>query len=130
VTDQAFSALLDDLESRGLLDETLIVWGGRDGTDATGRTECGRRSGARGVMTRSLAACLTTVLAGGGVKGGLVYGSSESLCSGAGEPADLAGRPGGHYLSLSGRRSEHAVTDRLNRPSTLLRGHTDSALLS
>ena len=66
--DIAWSALLDDLQERGLLDDTLVVWMGE-----IGRTpRINNRSG-RDHYVRSW----STALAGGGVKGGLVYGSSD-----------------------------------------------------
>ncbi|MFT7641228.1 MAG: hypothetical protein ACI9G1_002974, partial [Pirellulaceae bacterium] len=66
--DQAWAALLDDLEERGILDDTLVVWMGE-----IGRTpRINNRSG-RDHYVRSW----TTALAGGGVKGGLVYGASD-----------------------------------------------------
>ncbi len=66
--DQAWSALLDDLQDRGMLDDTLVVWMGE-----IGRTpRINNRSG-RDHYVRSWSAAL----AGGGVKGGLVYGASD-----------------------------------------------------
>ncbi len=66
--DQAWSGLLDDLEERGMLDDTLVVWMGE-----IGRTpRINNRSG-RDHYVRSWSAAL----AGGGVKGGLVYGESD-----------------------------------------------------
>jgi hypothetical protein len=66
--EHAWSALLDDLGDRGLLDDTLVVWMGE-----IGRTpRINNRSG-RDHYVRSW----STALAGGGVKGGLVYGSSD-----------------------------------------------------
>jgi hypothetical protein len=67
--DQGFAALLDDLAQRGMLDETLIVWVG----------EFGRHP----VITRNNAGrehhpwCYSAVLAGGGLRGGQVYGKSD-----------------------------------------------------
>lgn len=66
--EHAWAALLDDLENRGLLDDTLVVWMGE-----IGRTpKINNRSG-RDHYVRSW----STALAGGGVKGGLVYGESD-----------------------------------------------------
>ncbi len=66
--EHAWAALIDDLEERGLFDDTLIVWMGE-----IGRTpNINNRSG-RDHYVRSW----TTALAGGGVKGGLVYGESD-----------------------------------------------------
>ncbi len=66
--EHAWAALLDDLSDRGLLDNTLVVWMGE-----IGRTpRINNRSG-RDHYVRSW----STALAGGGVKGGLVYGESD-----------------------------------------------------
>lgn len=66
--EHGWAALLDDLEERGLLEDTLVVWMGE-----IGRTpRINNRSG-RDHYVRSW----TTALAGGGVKGGLVYGESD-----------------------------------------------------
>jgi hypothetical protein len=66
--DQAFAALLEDLSERGILDETLVVLTGEFGRTpkinaANGRDHWGP--------------CYTTVLAGGGIRGGQVYGASD-----------------------------------------------------
>lgn len=69
-TDQAFSALIEDLNDRGLLESTLIVWIGEFGrTPTITRAEGGGRD--------HWPDCFSAVLAGGGAKGGLVYGSSD-----------------------------------------------------
>lgn len=66
--EHAWAGLLQDLEQRGLLDHTLVVWMGE-----IGRTpKINNRSG-RDHYVRSW----STALAGGGVKGGLVYGESD-----------------------------------------------------
>lgn len=74
--DQAFSALLEDLAQRGLLDETLVVW-----TGEFGRTPKINQSAGRDHWGR----VYSTVLAGGGIIGGQVYGSSDRI---GGEPQD------------------------------------------
>ncbi|MGH7199596.1 MAG: DUF1501 domain-containing protein, partial [Planctomycetaceae bacterium] len=76
VADRAFSALLDDLRERGLLDETLVIWTGEFGrTPRVGQRNSDAGAGRDG--RDHWPNCFTTVLAGGGVKGGLVYGSSD-----------------------------------------------------
>ena len=67
--DAAFAALLDDLTARGLLDETLVVWVGEFGR--TPRVEGGGR--------QHWPHCYSAVLAGGGVRGGATYGSSDKI---------------------------------------------------
>jgi len=74
--DQAFSALLDDLGERGLLDETLVVWTGEFGrTPRVGQRNSDAGAGRDG--RDHWPGCFTTVLAGGGIRGGQVYGSSD-----------------------------------------------------
>jgi uncharacterized protein (DUF1501 family) len=74
-TDQPIAGLLKDLKSRGLLDETLVIWGGEFGRTpvADGRypdKRAGRDHNPYG---------FTTWLAGGGVKGGQVIGSTDDF---------------------------------------------------
>jgi Protein of unknown function (DUF1501) len=67
--DRGFAALLDDLASRGLLDETLIVWVGEFGrAPKITAANAGREHWPR---------CYSAVLAGGGVRGGQVIGASD-----------------------------------------------------
>ena len=68
ITDQTLPTLLDDLEARGLLDETLVVWMGE-----FGRTPVINKNASRDHWPQ----CYTALLAGGGVKGGYVYGKSD-----------------------------------------------------
>jgi hypothetical protein len=71
-TDRAFSALLDDLNDRGLLDETLVVWMGE-----FGRAPRIEAKGGRGHWGR----CYSVVFAGGGVRGGQVFGKSDRFAA-------------------------------------------------
>ena len=66
--DQALSALIEDLDTRGLLDSTLIVAVGEFGRTPRINKNAGRDHWPD---------CYTALLAGGGVKGGFVYGSSD-----------------------------------------------------
>jgi hypothetical protein len=67
VLDQAWSGLLDDLAERGLLQDTLVVWMGEVGRTPQINNRAGRDHFIR---------AWTIVLAGGGIKGGQVYGST------------------------------------------------------
>ena len=69
ITDQTLPTLLNDLEQRGLLDETLVVWMGE-----FGRTPDINKNSSRDHWPQ----CYTALLAGGGVKGGYVYGKSDA----------------------------------------------------
>lgn len=76
VADQAFAALLDDLEQRGMLDDTLVVWTGEFGrTPKVGQRNSDAGAGADG--RDHWPGCFSTVLAGGGFKRGFVYGQSD-----------------------------------------------------
>jgi Protein of unknown function (DUF1501) len=67
--DQGFASLLDDLDSRGLLQETLIVWAGEFGrAPRINAAAAGREHWPR---------CYSVALAGGGVAGGQIYGASD-----------------------------------------------------
>src|SRR5687767_9073372 len=74
--DKPVAALIKDLKQRGLLDETLIVWGGE-----FGRTPFREGRTAKGdILGRDhYPDCYTMVMAGGGVKGGFSFGESDEL---------------------------------------------------
>jgi uncharacterized protein DUF1501 len=70
-TDQPIATLLGDLKERGLLDETLVVWGGEFGRTPTSQGDNkGRDHNPRG---------FTMWMAGGGIKGGQVYGATDEF---------------------------------------------------
>jgi hypothetical protein len=69
-TDQAIAGLLKDLKSRGLLEETLVLWAGEFGRTPHSTGRDGRDHHPEG---------FTIWLAGGGVKGGTVYGATDEL---------------------------------------------------
>jgi len=68
--DQPIAALIQDLKSRGLLDETLIVWAGEFGRTPFSQGSNGRDHNPFG---------FSVFLAGGGIKGGTVYGATDEL---------------------------------------------------
>ncbi len=68
ITDHTLPVLLEDLDSRGLLDETLVVWAGE-----FGRTPRINERASRDHWPQ----CYTVLMAGGGVKAGYVYGVSD-----------------------------------------------------
>lgn len=75
--DRGFSALIEDLAARGLLDQTLVIVTSEMGRKP--RVGDPRSNGAYGGGRDHWTHCLTDVLAGGGVRGGQVYGSSDRL---------------------------------------------------
>jgi hypothetical protein len=68
--DQAAAALIRDLKRRGMLDETLVVWGGEFGRTPVSESGTGRDHNPYGY---------TMWVAGGGVKGGLAYGATDEF---------------------------------------------------
>ena len=115
--DQGVSALLEDLDARGLLDETLVILTGEFGRNPKIGTEGGVNPG-RDHWSK----CFTSVFAGGGVRGGQYIGSSDQ--NGA-YPATRPITPNDFgatvYQSL-GIDSEFELRDRLNRPIQIVRG--------
>jgi hypothetical protein len=69
-TDQPIAGLLADLKQRGLLDETLVVWGGEFGRTPIAQGKDGRDHNPQG---------FTVWLAGGGVKPGIAYGETDDF---------------------------------------------------
>ncbi|NOX53869.1 MAG: DUF1501 domain-containing protein, partial [Planctomycetes bacterium] len=74
-SDQPAAALIKDLKQRGLLDDTLVIWGG----------EFGRTVYCQGTLTKTNYGrdhhprCFTMWMAGGGIKPGLVYGETDDF---------------------------------------------------
>lgn len=129
VTDLAFSALLDDLEQRGMLDETLVIWTGEMGrTPRVGQSVVGGAGAGRDGRDH-WGKVFTTVLAGGGVRGGVVHGSSDRYAaepaSNPTPPADLAAT----IYHCLGVDPHLEIRDRLNRPLTLCEGQVIEPLL-
>ncbi len=120
-TDAAFSALLDDLQSRGMLDETLVVWMGE-----FGRAPRIEEKGGRGHWGR----CYSAVFAGGGVKGGQVLGKSDRFAAyPAANPVGPADLVATIYHAL-GIESDIEVNDHLGRPIKLCLGSAVRPLFS
>ena len=71
--DKAVSALLRDLRSRGLLDDTLVVWSGEFGRTSMNE----ERDGSKFLGRDHHPHCFTIWMAGGGVKAGLDYGATD-----------------------------------------------------
>jgi hypothetical protein len=118
--DQAYSALLEDLADRGLLDETLVVWMGE-----FGRTP--RHNGAAG--RDHWGSVFSLALAGGGVRGGVVHGASDALGA---QPKDGRVRPEdltATVFHLLGHAPEAEVRDALGRPVPISRGEVIRQIL-
>ncbi|HXG09391.1 MAG TPA: DUF1501 domain-containing protein [Gemmataceae bacterium] len=111
--EQAYTALLDDLHGRGLLDETLVVWMGEFGRTPKINKNAGRDH---------WGFCQSVLLAGGGVRGGQVYGSSDASAAYAAElpvsPDDLAAT----VFYCLGIRTDQELHDAQGRPLPLCKG--------
>jgi hypothetical protein len=111
--DQALSALIEDLDARGLLDTTLVV-----GVSEFGRTPKVNKGGGRDHWPD----CYTALLAGGGVTGGAVFGASDKI--GAYPAADPV-TPGDLAATIFWRFGfdpETEVRDQTGRPFRLSEG--------
>jgi uncharacterized protein (DUF1501 family) len=120
--DRGLAALLEDLEQRGLLGETLLVWVGEFGrSPRITRANAGREHHPE---------CYSAVLAGGGVRGGQVHGSSDRLGA---YPADRPVSPGDltatiyHALGVDPGRT---LRDREGRPVGLTEGSAVTSLFT
>jgi hypothetical protein len=106
-TEETLPTLLDDLEERGMLDDTLVLWMGE-----FGRTPKINKNVSRDHWPQ----CYTALLAGGGVKRGYVYGKSDATGSYPDEhpvkPEDLAAT----LYYLLGISPDSEIHDRNNRP--------------
>jgi hypothetical protein len=113
VMDQAYSALLEDLALRGLMDETLVVWAGE-----FGRTPRHNAAGGRDHW----GPVFSCALAGGGVKGGQAIGSSDRIGGqvrdGRVLPQDLTAT----MFHCLGYEPHTEVHDTLGRPFAISRG--------
>jgi hypothetical protein len=72
-TDQACAALLKDLKERGMLDDTLVVWGGEFGRTVYSQGTLTDKNYGRDHHPR----CFTMWMAGGGIKGGVTHGETD-----------------------------------------------------
>ena len=121
ITDQTLPTLLEDLDQRGLLDSTLVLWVG----------EFGRTPKVNANISRDhWPQCYTALLAGGGVKRGFVYGASDK--HGA-YPAENLVRPDDlsatvfHLLGIDPRTEVRAVG---NRPVHISEGNPVMGVLA
>ena len=120
-SDRAYSALIEDLEARGLLATTLVVAAG----------EFGRTPRVNGSAGRDhWPGCYTAVLAGGGVRGGAVFGSSDRIggapASDPVTPADIAAT----IFSRFGIDPDTEIRDQLARPYRIADGKPIDAIFS
>jgi hypothetical protein len=119
-TDQGVSALLHDLDGRGFLDQTLVVWMGDMGRTPRMNKDAGRDH---------WSFCYSILMAGGGVRGGQVYGSSDRSAAYPStnpvSPADVAATIY-HCLGIDPRAH---VSDQQGRPFVVSTGRPIEAVL-
>jgi hypothetical protein len=111
--DQAFAALLEDLAQRGMLDETLIVC-----MSEFGRSPKMNKAGGRDHWGHVFSAAL----AGGGIRGGQVYGASDKV---GGQPQEGRVQPQDFTATVFaclGYRADTEIQDRQGRPIAISRG--------
>jgi len=129
LTDRAFSALLEDLDERGLLGETLVVAMGEFGrTPKVGQitSNAGADAGGRDHWPH----CYTVMFAGGGVTGGAIYGASDHRAAFPARdpvtPEDIAATIY-HALGLDPKTE---IRDPLDRPMPLAEGKPIRAIFA
>ena len=118
--DQAFSALLEDLSERGLLDETLVVCMAEFGRGPKINSSGGRDH---------WGPVFSIAMAGGGVRGGIVYGASDLMGAyprtGLVRPEDMTAT----MFHCLGYSPETEFIDRQNRPNAISRGQVIQQVL-
>jgi hypothetical protein len=118
--DRAFSALVQDLDSRGLLDETLVVWFGEFGRTPRFNGNAGRDHWGH---------VFSLAMAGGGIRGGTVYGTSDKNgaypSDGRVQACDLIAT----MFHCLGYSPDTEVRDAEGRPLPLTRGTPIQAIL-
>jgi hypothetical protein len=118
--DQCYSALLEDLEERGLLDETLVVWFGEFGHTPKFNGNAGRDHWGH---------CFSVALAGGGIRGGVVHGRSDGHAAypldGVVAPRDLLAT----IFHCLGYSPETIIHDQFNRPLPITRGQVIESIV-
>jgi hypothetical protein len=129
VADQALSALLDDLRDRGMLDETIVLWTGEFGrTPRVGQVNSDAGAGRDG--RDHWPGCFTSILAGGGFRGGFVYGRSDKHAAYPAEnpvaPQDLIATV---YHAL-GVPAEQTIVNSAGRPQFIRPGKAIHDLLA
>lgn len=118
--DQTYSALIEDLETRGLLEETLVCWVAEFGHTPKFNARGGRDHWGR---------VFSIALAGGGIKGGVVLGKTDKQ---AGEPLDEPIRPADYLATVFhclGFEPDTIVEDVEGRPLPISRGRVIEAVL-
>jgi Protein of unknown function (DUF1501) len=128
--DQAFSALLDDLDARGLLDSTLVVWTGEFGrTPRVGQSVVGG-AGAGPDGRDHWPHCFSSVLAGAGIKGGTIFGASDRWAAYPARDPVTPGDIAATIYHLLGVDPGRELVDSLGRPLRLSTGEPIGGVLA
>jgi hypothetical protein len=121
LTEQTLPTLITDLKERGLLDETLIVWMG----------EFGRTPRLNDNISRDhWPQCYTVLLAGGGVKKGFVYGTSDKQAAYPDKDPVQLDDLIATVFELMGIDPQTELHDKLNRPSPISAGRIVTGLMA
>ena len=126
-TDRAVSALLDDLQDRGMLDETLIVMAGEFGRTPRVFTFDGAKSGKPG--RDHWGAVQSVFFAGGGIRGGSVVGASDRQGGFPSADPHTPEEMAATIYSALGLPKTVAWHDKLNRPHQVYHGSPIRELL-
>lgn len=118
--DRPIAALLEDLQQRGLLDETLVVWNSEFGRTPRINQNAGRDH---------WGPCNSVVMAGGGVPGGQVFGASDRAAAYPVRDKVTQDDIAATIYHLLGIAPETLIHDRLNRPFPIALGEPIHALL-
>ena len=103
-TDQAAAALVKDLKQRGLLDTTLVVWGGEFGRTPMNEARNGSKFLGRDHHPRAF----TMWMAGGGIKPGITYGETDELGYNITQRSGRGARPARHDAAPARHRPREA----------------------
>ena len=120
-TDRALTALIDDLTQRGMLDETLVVMMGE-----FGRTPRFNAAGGRDHWAN----CFSVLLAGGGIRGGMVHGASDRIGAYPTTPPVRPQELMATVYHCLGIDPHTTIYDLMQRPLTLMEGEPVRAILT
>ena len=112
--------MLSDLDERGLLDETLVVWIGEFGHTPKFNRNAGRDHWGN---------AFSIALAGGGIRGGIVHGATDNHAAypleGAVQPKDILAT----IFHCLGYHPETLIRDPFGRPLPITRGHVIESIV-
>jgi hypothetical protein len=113
ITDHTLPTLLEDLEDRGMLDDTLVLWMGEFGRSPRINKLAGRDHWPQ---------CYTVLMAGGGIKRGYVHGASDKIGAYPDQGLCRIEDISATFYELLGVNPEAEIHDKLGRPFPVSRG--------